>query len=141
MIRVKEAPSLIEIDPCEYRRVVVVPLNLGPQAVLPVFPGLMDRLAPEVRSVSHDEETKFVSPIEFARHLNFYVNTVTIEAQLLGNQDLILHELITGECVITFRMIALVKAKLEIDRLIVESHIFEIRPREVHHTDFPLAEI
>jgi hypothetical protein len=139
-IRAK-APGLIEINPCKDGGVVVVTLNLGTEAVLPVLTGFRNWLSPEVRSVSHDQETKFVSPIEFARNLNLDVDTVTIQSEILGNLDFILHELVTGEGIETFRMVALVKAELKIQRLVVEGDIIEVRSREWHDSYLTLSKI
>ena len=109
-----ESPGLVEVDPGEYRRVVVVAFNLGAEAVLPILPGLWNGLAPEVRRVSHDQEPQFVSPIELAWDFDLDVDTVSVEPEVLGDEDLVLHELVAGESIVSLRMVALVEAKLKI---------------------------
>ena len=120
---------------------VKIPLDLAPEAVLPILTGLRDRLAPEVGGVGHDQQTEFVRPVKFAWDLHLDVDPVAVQAELLREQDLVLHELVAGEGVEAFRMVALVKAKLQINRLVVESHVFIVGSREFHGSDLPLAEV
>ena len=83
MILVEKSPSLVEIHVREYRRMVIIPLDLSPETVLPILTGFRDRLAPEVRGVSHDQQTKFVRPVKLAGDLHLDVNPVTVQSELL----------------------------------------------------------
>ena len=58
-----KTPGLVEIDPCEDGRVVIVALHLRTHAVFPVLASLRHRLAPEIGGVGHDQETELVGPV------------------------------------------------------------------------------
>ena len=120
---------------------VIIPLDVAPQTVLPVLTGLGHRLTPEVRGVSHDQQTEFVGPVKLTGNLHLDVDPVTVQTKFLREQDLILHELIAREGVETFRVVTLVKAELQIDGLVVKGDISVFLTGEVDHPDFPLPEI
>ena len=136
-----QAPGLVEVDPGEDRRVVVVAFNLASQAPFPVFPGLRYRLSPEIRGVGHYQESELVRPVEFPRDFDLDVDAVAVESEILGEEDLVLHELVAREGVEAFRMVALVQAELEIDRFAVEGYIRILGTRQFLNADLALAEI
>ena len=98
-------------------------------------------LAPEVRHVRHDQQAQAVGPVELARHLDLDVNAVGVQPDPLRAQDLVAHEGIAGEGVEALRVIRLVERHLEVDRLVVQRDVGELRAGQLADADLAHAEV
>ena len=118
---------------------------VAPHHVLEAEPVLAEhRLGgrpPRARDVRHDEEAELVRPVELARHLHLDVHAVAGEREFLGDEDLVLHELVGGERVPPVRMVGLVERELEVDRLVVERHVGIVRAGQLAHAHLAHAEV
>ena len=137
----EESPRLVEEHPREDARMVVV----APDHVLEAVPVLAEhrlgRRAPRARNVRHDEEPEPVRPVELARNLRLDVDAVAGESEPLRDEYLVLHELVGREGVEAFGMVALVEGELQVDRLVVESHVGISGPGHPADADLAHAEV
>ena len=99
------------------------------------------RLAPAVRHVGHEQQAQPVGPVQLARHVDLDVQPVGVQPDPARPQDLVPHEGVAREGVEALRMIRLVERHLQIDRLVVQRDVGEVRAGQLHHADLPHAEV
>ena len=137
----EEPPRLVEEHPREHGGVVEVALDHVLEARPVLGEHSLARGPPRARHVGHDQQAETVRPVQLARHLHLDVDAVAGERQVLGDEDLVLHELVGRERVEAVRVVALVKGQLQVDRLAVERHVRMVRAGKLADTDLAHAEV
>ena len=136
----EEPPRLVEERPLVDRGMVEVALDHALEALPVLLEHLLGGIAPRAGDVRLDENAQLVRPVELPRHLDLDVHAVAVQAQLLREEDLVLHELVRRERIPPVRMVALVEAELQVDGLSVQRHV-AVTVRGLARADLAEAEI